>query len=149
MKKILSAAIATLFIAGCQQPQTATAQASTPAVAATTGAASPAMFEIRDFTLDENKGEYTTTVKGRGTLVTKDSRLASGNYMVWISAKQEHENDDPWRTQILLEDGIGTFTTFDMPDKGEKLKYYDWEVLGYLPLEKGQMKPGNAAPKGS
>ena len=150
MKNVLVIAVTALCIAGCQQPLAGSTPASSPTIASTTPAAAPALFEIRDFTRDEEEGKYTTTVKGRGTLVTKDARLSNGNYMVWLSAKQEHVNDEPWRIQVLLKDGIGTFGTFDIPDKGEKIKYYDWEILGYLPMEKGQIKAvGNPPAKES
>ena len=45
-------------------------------------AESPARFEVRDFKTDTIKEEGSVLVKGRGTLMTKDPRLAQGNFII-------------------------------------------------------------------
>ena len=144
MKKAALVLVAVFALAACEkQAGSSAAQSSSSASAPTAPENTPVEFEVRDFSLDHEKGEYSTTYKGRGTLVTKDPRLASGNYMVWISVKQSHQNDEPWRAQIFLKDGLGTIETYDYrsnSDKEKEVRYHAWEVLGYIPLEKAAMR---------
>jgi len=93
---------------------------STASVAASAAAASSAStmqlprFEIRDFKLDEEKQKYGgVQVKGRGTLIAVDDVQRRGSFIVWLTAKQEHDNDSPSLKMIVLRDGVGTFETFD------------------------------------
>lgn len=159
MRKIATVVFAALSVSACQMPQSGGSQAS--AAPATQGTAKiaqvakepdrPAAFQVRDFTLSEDKSQYgTVTVQGRGTLVTRDPRVENGNYVVWLTAKREQSNGNPWTTQVLVRDGVGTFTTFDLPDKNEKVKYSDWQVIGFVPLQRGEIeRASDALPKSS
>jgi len=141
------------------QPSSTTSASHTPAsqVPSTNVAAAPtqpAAFEIRDFSLDRQSQSYgSVEYRGRGTLVTRDPRLAKGNFVVWVSAKQQQKSGEAWRTLVLMQDGLGTIQTFDYQTKDEEKKdtvrYYDWKILGYVPLMPGMLSispDGSASP---
>ncbi len=144
MKKTYFAIFFAAFcITACQpttQPESPSSTASSPQ--ATAG---PALFEIRDFDVDKEDASYGgASYTGRGTLVTKDPRLVTGSYLVFLSFKEEHENDGEAKTQVLLKDGIGplqvgTYQTTE-EEKKEKVRYYDWKIIGYTELHPGTFK---------
>jgi hypothetical protein len=146
MQKKFLLLLVTVSLAACQQ------QGSAPSETASTkhqaqndkegSVAGPVKFELRDFQLDEQKQSYGGAMyKGRGTLVIKDPSVARGNYMVWLTVKQAHKNDEPAKILVLVHDGIGTVETHDYLTKDElektKVKYVNWEVLGYVPMSAG------------
>ena len=98
-------------------------------------------FEIRDFKLDEEKQKYGgVQVKGRGTLIAVDDVQRRGSFIVWLTAKQEHDNDSPSLKMIVLRDGVGTFETFDYltgEEKAKKVRYHNWQMIGFTPMQKG------------
>lgn len=143
MKKTLILAVLVAALAGCQQSSSSGGETATPVapVPASGAAQNLVRFEIRDFKLDEQKKSYGTEINGRGTLVTKDDALKKGNYVVWLSVKQAHKNDERAKYLIVLRDGIGTIETFDILNRedGEKkkIKYFDWEIIGFVKLQEG------------
>lgn len=157
MRRIAALLVMAASVAACSQYApgapvssgnvTAQNQISTNQVQSTreaTAPAQPAAFEVRDFSLDRQSQPYGgVQYRGRGTLVTHDPRLAKGNFVVWVSAKQQQKSGEPWRTLVLLQDGLGTIQTFDYQTKDEEKKetvrYFDWEVLGYVPLMPGTL----------
>lgn len=152
----MRAAIMTLAIlaslSGCQQNAAPTTAASAPATAsAAASAPTSAKFQIRDFKLDEQKQSYGGVIyKGRGTLVSKDVSISKGTYMVWLTVKQAHKNDEQWKTVVVMHDGIGTVETSDYlskddADKGKAVKYADWKILGYTALSAGTIEAEDAA----
>jgi hypothetical protein len=151
MKTLVLALCVVFTTAGCNQPpaQQAAAAAS-DRQSTSTSADSPVQFELRDFRLDKESSDVGPSYKGRGTIVTKDPRLASGSYFLFLSAKQAHNNDEEQKIQVLLTDGIGTVETFDFfpsADKDKVVKYYEWRVIGYVPLLQGRMNnPADTKP---
>ena len=133
-------------LAGCQQPSSSTnAQAKpadAPIISPTTMATQgPVKFEVRDFKLNERKESYGTAIHGQGILISKDEGLKKGNFMVWLSVKQAHKNDERWKTLIVLRDGIGTIESHDFLSREDreknKVKYFDWEIIGFVKLQEG------------
>ncbi len=171
MKRIVALLIMTAGVAACSQyapsapahpsnaaavetPTAAVSPAQQPSVAP--APAQPAAFEIRDFSLDRQSQSFGgVEYRGRGTLVTRDARLAKGNFVVWVSAKQQQKAGEEWRTLVLLQDGLGTIQTFDYQtkedEKKETVRYYDWKILGYVPLMPGTLSssPDGSAPSTS
>jgi hypothetical protein len=152
MRAITITLASLVLLGGCQQnsaPTTTTNSPVTPSAA--TVANAPATFQIRDFKLDEQKQSYGGVIyKGRGTLVSKDVRLTKGSYIVWLTVKQAHKNEEQWKTMVLMHDGIGTLETSDYlakddADKGRTVKYLDWKILGYTALSAGTIEAEDAA----
>lgn len=146
--KIYAVVLAALCITACQ-PSVQTNSSTSVATEAPVG---PAVFELRDFSIDKEETSYGgASYTGRGTLVTKDPRLASGRFLALLSFKEEHENDGESKTQVLLKDGIGpvevaTYQTSE-EEKKEKVRYYDWQVIGYIELHEGTFKAPVTPPK--
>jgi len=137
MRYLFAGLLSLSALVGCQQSASSVPPAKTVEQAQATA---PAKFEIRDFSIDEQRQSYGGVVyKGRGTLVTRDVAVSKGNYMVWITVKQAHKNDDVWKSLVLLHDGIGTIETHDYQAKDDvkSVKYYDWKILGYAALSTG------------
>ena len=103
----------------------------------------PPIFEIRDFKFDQANENGIVMIRGRGTLVTRDSRLLSGTYMVWISVKKEHRKDREQRYAVVLKDGVGNIETTDRLDEFTaatvSTQFKDWRIVGYTNLEPGQL----------
>lgn len=123
-------------------PPAAAASATTPPTNTPT---QPAKFEIRDFAVDIRKSDSYETWKGRGTIVAKEPSMSKGAYMVWLSVKKGHANDEIEQTMELVTDGFGTITKsgYLAGDDAKKrsVRYFDWKVLGYAPLLEGQLIP--------
>lgn len=152
MRAIILTLASLASLAGCQQNATPTTATSTPAAASSTVSAhAPAKFQIRDFKLDEQKQSYGGVIyKGRGTLVSKDAALSKGTYMVWLTVKQAHKNEEQWKTVVVMHDGIGTVETSDYlskddADKGKAVKYVEWKILGYTALSAGTIEAEDVA----
>lgn len=151
MRAITVTILALVSLAGCQQNAAPTAAANTPAASATVLTPTSAKFQIRDFKLDEQKQSYGGVIyKGRGTLVSKDASISKGTYMVWLTVKQTHKNDEQWKTVVVMHDGIGTVETSDYlskddADKGKAVKYADWKILGFTALSAGTIESEDAA----
>lgn len=90
-------------------------------------------FELRDFSVDR------VSQKGRGTLVAKDEMLKVGTYLVYLSAKQVHRDNQHWTTTVILRDGYATVETSDRVLAGFEslVNYTDWEIIGFVKLEPG------------
>ncbi|SEO43809.1 hypothetical protein SAMN05428959_10817 [Duganella sp. CF517] len=147
MRQIIALSLLLAALVGCQQSSSSPPAAKATDAAAASNTATPTKFEIRDFSLDEQKQSYGGIIyKGRGTLVTKDVVVNKGNYMVWVTAKQAHKNDDVWKGLVLMHDGIGTIETSDYQSKDEikQAKYYDWKILGYAALSSGVIEQESA-----
>jgi len=139
VKAKLTIAAAMLLVAACAQDQTTPKAVEAIGAAAANGSSQPVQFELRDFGIKKQSADYgAQRYTGHGTLVTRDQRLSNGNYILWLSVKQAQENDQEITFQILLKDGIGTVETADYQtseeEKTEKVRYYDWSILGYTPL---------------
>lgn len=151
MRALILALGVVIATASCDQMPGQNASAAGPENrSATTSNESPPQFELRDFRLDKEDSSVGPSYKGRGTIVTKDPRLASGKFFVFLSARQAHDNDEEARFEVLLTEGIGTVVSYDFlreADKDKAVKYHSWEVLGYIPLLPGQMAdPTGAKP---
>ena len=148
--KTLATGIAILFLAmGCTVTSGGSPADSGQKAAVGTKTNGPVEFELRDFRLDKDTSGVGGSYKGRGTLVSRDPRLASGRYLVFLEAKQAHEGDEPYRAQVLLEDGIGTVETFAYMTSDEKdkvVKYHDWKILGYVAMLPGRIANPSEAP---
>ncbi|MES2405241.1 MAG: hypothetical protein V4567_13025 [Pseudomonadota bacterium] len=169
MKKVAALLMLAAGVAACSQyAPSAPAQPSStasaghtlasqvPSTSVATAPTQPVAFEIRDFSLDRQSQPYGgVQYRGRGTFATRDPRLAKGNFVVWVSAKQQQKSGEPWRALVLLQDGLGTIQTFDYQTKDEEKKetvrYYDWKILGYVPLMPGTLSisPDGSAPTAS
>lgn len=145
MKKLFILLIA-VGLVGCQPRASSTSEttSSSPQLPSekNSSVVSQAKFELRDFQLDEQKQSYGGALyKGRGTLVAKDPVVSRGNYLVWLTVRQTHKNDELGRFAVFLHDGIGTVETHDYITKDDlertKVKYVDWQVLGYMPMSPG------------
>ena len=106
--------------------------------------AEPPAFEIRDFKVEKLKEGDVVLAKGRGTLVTRDSRLLSGTYIVWITVKKAHRNDREQRYAVVVKDGVGNIETQDRLDEFDALllkttSFSDWRVIGYAPLQPARL----------
>lgn len=104
----------------------------------------PAKFEVKDFVMEKKflPLDGSSTCKGRGTLISKDSRLSNGVYMVWISAKRWIDDDNRWTSFVIMDDGVATLQTYDYIGRGEDVKnfkYHDWKIIGYTKLNPGQI----------
>lgn len=102
----------------------------------------PARFELRDFKLDEQDIEYgARRVTGRGTLVALDEKLKKGNFVVWITVKQQHKNGEQAQAVLILRDGLTTVETHDYVTKADrdkiKVRYEEWRMTGYIPMQEG------------
>lgn len=102
---------------------------------------SPVSFELRDFSQTREVvtyGTYSyTRHQGRGTLLTRDKRLAAGLSQVWLRADVTAGDDPTWTDEIEVRDGIGTVNTIGSTKKGESesLEYRNWTILGYYELK--------------
>jgi len=128
VRYLLPAAALALSLAGCERAGTKDANAPARPV-----------FELRDFRIDRVNEGGVVLVKGRGTLMTKDSRLASGAFMVWVSVKKDHKDGREQRYAVLVKDGVGNIETRDRLDEFDALTkdltFKEWRVLGYVPLQ--------------
>ena len=102
-------------------------------------AAAPPVFEVRDFKFDQTSEGGIVLIRGRGTLVTRDPRLLSGIFMVWVSVKKEHRNDREQRYAVVLRDGVGNIETSDRLEEFAALtvttQFKDWKIIGFTQLE--------------
>ena len=136
-------ALALLGTSACQQTGPDIAAESTR----------PAVFEIRDFSLDNQIDSLGVKIQGRGTLVAKDARLAKGTFLVLLAVKRAHADDAEEHVDVLLKEGIATINvnTFQLhsdKDKNERVRYYDWRVVGYFPLYPGTIQSGGSKSSG-
>ena len=150
MGKTLCIVVLALFgTSACQQAVPNSGVAPGSIAAQRDNSSGPVAFEIRDFSLDKNSESYGgVSYQGRGTLVTRDARLANGTFIVLITAKQEHENNEELTTQVLVKDGLGTVRVgtyqTDDEEKVENVRYYDWGILGFTQLHPGTIQsPGS------
>ena len=110
--------------------------------------AKPPTFEIRDFKVDMQREEGVMNAKGRGTLVAKDPAMKTGTYVVWLTVKRTHRNDQDRRYSIVVRDGAGTIETQDhfleQDEAAKSVRFYDWQVVGYVMLQPAVIE-GSAA----
>lgn len=160
MKTIFTAIVVVIF-AGCQPTapkNEVTAQPSVPLgapIPTPKAAQANVKFEVRDFKLEEQNDSpasklfKTVTTKGRGILVAKDDALKTGNFMIWLAVKQAHKDDEKIKFFVLLTGGIGTFETFDIESREDmekkKIKYFDWEIVGFVKLQDGVIATNESA----
>lgn len=140
MKYRLILVVLVLIFAGCQQSSSNTSK--TADSISVSKAQNLVRFEVRDFKLDEEKNSYGgRSIKGRGTLVAKDDAIKKGNYAVWLSYKEAHNNDEQRKQVVVIRDGIGTIETYDYISSSEKektkIKYADWKIIGFVKLQEG------------
>ncbi len=93
------------------------------------------VFEIDDFELEHETGEYSETYTGKGEVITD----ADGLYYVYIMSEREGgatEYDSEEIISVFVEDGEGEFGTYDssygVKEGDEFVKPdYDFEIIGY------------------
>jgi hypothetical protein len=103
-------------------------------------------FEVKNFELkrEENKSRFSTieSYLGKGTVIaTGDQNNIKKPYLVLlkitrVSGGSETDTNKEWRTYILVDDGLGEFSTYD--NSSEKKKFekleYKIEIIGYIPF---------------
>jgi hypothetical protein len=111
---------------------------------------SPLNVEIRDFKLDKNEevSRYTSigrsvTYKGRGTVLTSPSTETP--ILILLMAKNSWKNrEEPaW---VIVKNGTGVLETYDYSSDAREIATpltYEWKMLGYVELEKANLKIAN------
>ncbi|WP_156901628.1 hypothetical protein [Azohydromonas australica] len=139
-KKFVVAAYSMCILSACQQ-QNSASTAQTP-IFSGVAAIKAATFEVRDFNTHTASESYGDVVTGRGVLYAKDDAIRSGNYMVWISAKESHSSGKDFTDLVDMRDGIGSIETYDYISSAERkvvpeVGYTDWSIKGWLRLNEG------------
>lgn len=138
MKRMLLVFCVGLVLSACDRP----AAPSSPQ-------ARPPEFEVRDFKVDVQREEGVMNAKGRGTLIAKDPAMKTGTYVVWLTVRRTHRNDRDRRYSIVVRDGVGTIETQDrfleQDEAAKSIRFYDWQVVGYVMLQPAVMEASAAS----
>lgn len=96
-------------------------------------------FEVVNFSMESETTEYTYTANsisytGTGLITTQEK---NGVYLVALKrilkSGGEEDSEKEYYTTVMVSNGKGEFSTFDMGDEGKIIKpEYEFEILGYI-----------------
>lgn len=101
----------------------------------------PATFRLRDFKFEIEEKEYNVTYNGRGVLKAESPDMETGNYFLFLRVR--HKDSGQVASEmvaVILTQGTGelNFTIFyGKSQKPARPPEFDWEVIGYIPLQPG------------
>lgn len=146
MAKKVCVIVTAFFLAACGGEKNVPGSRSEAPSAVPPSVERPA-FEIRNFSIESEDGEYTDSHKGTGVLVAKSEGVRKGQYLVFLTRKAVHDNGKIEQQLVTVSDGIGDVRTFDYSEKAKdrKIEYVDWKILGYTPLQDADLTSDGSA----
>jgi hypothetical protein len=128
-----------LTASSCERPRS-----EPPENSAASPAPSPALrFELRDFKLTTETDDYSTTYRGRGTVVTTDPtyRDLSGLLILRRKATVPNRPTEENRITVVIDKGVGIVETYASQPKKETTgpPLYEWTAVGWTELEEAEL----------
>lgn len=101
----------------------------------------PVAFQLKDFKFEIEEKEYNVTYKGRGVVKAESPDMEAGNYFLFLRVRHKDSRQVASEmVAVILTQGTGelNFTIFyGKSQQPAQPPEFDWEVIGYIPLQPG------------